>query len=96
MKITPLGNRILVKLVVTEEKTAGGIYLPETLQQKPLEGTVVEISDSNYDEKGKKISFNVSVGDRLTFALWGSELEFDHENDTYAFIIEDSIVGKLK
>lgn len=96
MKIIPLGSRILVKRMKSLETTKGGIIIPDTAQEKATEGVVVALSESNYDKKGKLVSFNVSVGDRVSFATWGSELEFDHNEDTYSFINEDSIIGVLK
>lgn len=96
MEITPLGHRILVKRISVQEKTFGGIILPETFVEQPLEGIIVALGKNNYNKKGDPQKFNVSVGDRVTFASWGSELDITIDNKEYAFISEETIIGILR
>ena len=96
MSIVPLGNRILVKRKAVKEKTDSGIYIPDVAQEKALEGTIVALSESNYNQKGEKSNFHVKVGDRIVFGAWSSELEYDYNGENYSFMTEDSIIGVLE
>ncbi len=70
-KLKPLGDRIIVELIEAEDKTAGGIILPETAKEKPQEGKVLAVGAGRWDEEGKKrVPLDVKVGDRVIFAKY--------------------------
>ena len=76
--IKPLGQRVLVKRVESEEKTAGGLYLPDTAKEKPQEAEVVEVGTGGRDDDGKLIDFNVKKGDRVLISKYGgTEVKLD-------------------
>ena len=70
-KIRPLHDRILVKRVEQEQKTASGIYIPDNAQEKPMEGMIVAVGKGRRDENGKLHELDVKVGDKVLFAKWG-------------------------
>jgi chaperonin GroES len=75
MKLRPLQDRILVKRVEEEEKTKGGIIIPDTAKEKPAEGKVVEVGKGKVDENGKRIALEVKKGDRILFGKYsGTEV----------------------
>jgi chaperonin GroES len=77
----PLGDRVLVKRVKEEEKTKGGIIIPDTAQEKPQEGEVVAVGPGARDEDGERIELDVKVGDRILFGKWsGTEVKVDGED----------------
>lgn len=78
MAFRPLGDRILVKRVQEEEKTAGGIIIPDAAKEKPQEGEVVAVGPGARDEDGEFIKPELNVGDRILFGKWsGSEVKID-------------------
>jgi len=78
MAFRPLGDRVLVKRVQEEEKTAGGIIIPDNAKEKPQEGEVVAVGPGARDEDGDFIKMELSVGDRILFGKWsGSEVKID-------------------
>ena len=78
MKFRPLGDRVVVKRVAEETKSAGGIIIPDTVQEKPQEGEVVAVGPGGRDEKGDRITPEVKVGDRILFGKWsGTEVKVD-------------------
>ena len=78
MKFRPLHDRIVVKRVDAEEKTKGGIIIPDTAKEKPQEGEVVAVGPGGRDESGKLIPLDVKVGDRILFGKWsGTEVKLD-------------------
>ncbi|MDR1425971.1 MAG: co-chaperone GroES [Rickettsiales bacterium] len=80
MKIRPLQDRILVKREDAEEKTAGGIIIPDTSKEKPSKGTVVAVGTGARNDRGDIISMTLKVGDRVFFTKWGgTELSIDNE-----------------
>ncbi len=80
MKLKPLGDRVLVKREDAEEKTSGGIIIPDTSKEKPSKGSVVAIGDGVRDEKGNLIPMNLKVGDKVFFTKWGgTEIKVDDE-----------------
>ena len=92
-KIRPLGDRVVVK-VVKEEKTAGGLVLPDTAQEKPQAGEVLAVGPGKLDEKGNRSPVDVSVGDRVLFAKYsGTEVKL--EGESYLLIAEKDILGVL-
>ena len=81
MKFRPLGDRVLVKRVEEEQKTKGGIIIPDTVKEKPQEGEVVAVGPGARDESGKVVALDVSVGDRILFGKWsGTEVKVDGED----------------
>jgi chaperonin GroES len=80
MKFRPLHDRVVVRRVKSEEKTAGGIIIPDTAQEKPQEGEVTAIGPGARDEAGKLVPLDVKVGDRILFGKWsGTEVKLDGE-----------------
>lgn len=78
MKFKPLHDRILVRRVDQEQKTAGGIIIPDTAQEKPIEGEVLAVGEGARDEGGKLQPLSVKIGDRIIFGKWsGTEVKID-------------------
>src|SRR5258708_11258504 len=78
MKFRPLHDRIVVKRIDAEEKTKGGIIIPDTAKEKPSEGEILAVGPGGRDEAGKLIPIDLSVGDRVLFGKWsGSEVKID-------------------
>lgn len=91
----PLHDRVLVKRVKEEEKTRGGIIIPETAQEKPQEGEVVAVGPGARDEDGEYIKLDVSVGDRILFGKWsGTEVKVDGEE--LLIMKESDILGVIE
>jgi len=81
MKLRPLQDRVLVRRVEPEAKTAGGIFIPDTAQEKPTEGEVVAVGPGLRDEEGKVQPLEVKSGDRVLFGKWsGTEVKLDGED----------------
>ena len=81
MNFRPLHDRVALRRVPFEEKTRGGIIIPDTAQEKPQEGEVVAVGPGTRDEKGKLLPPDVSVGDRVLFGKWsGTEVVIDGED----------------
>ena len=95
MKIKPLGDKVLVKPDETsEEKTTGGIIIPDTAAEKPSEGEVVGVGPGGRDEAGKLIPIDVKVGDRVLFGKWsGTEVKID--GDELLIMKESDIMGVI-
>lgn len=94
MKIRPLNDRIIVKRVEEEKKTAGGIIIPDTAKEKPQEGKVVAVGPGKRDEKGDRMSMDVREGDRILFSKYaGTEIKIDGVE--HIFMREDEILGIL-
>lgn len=80
MKFRPLHNRVVVRRVKNEEKTAGGIIIPDTAQEKPQEGTIIAVGTGARDEAGTLVPLDVKAGDRILFGKWsGTEVKIDGE-----------------
>jgi chaperonin GroES len=80
MKFRPLHDRVVVKRVDAEEKTKGGIIIPDTAKEKPQEGEVVAVGPGGRDESGKLIPIDLKVGDRILFGKWsGTDVVIDGE-----------------
>ena len=96
MSIKPLADRIVVLPEKSSEKTAGGIYLPETVsKEKPVSGTVISVGPGKFDKKGKRVTLEVSEGDKVIYSKWaGTEVVFDDE--TYLLMKEDDILAIAK
>jgi chaperonin GroES len=91
----PLHDRVLVKRVKEEEKTRGGIIIPETAQEKPQEGEVVAVGPGTRDEDGERIELDVKTGDRILFGKWsGTEVKVDGEE--LLIMKESDILGVIE
>jgi chaperonin GroES len=78
MQFRPLHDRVLVRRIDAEEKTAGGIIIPETAKEKPSQGEVVAVGPGGHDEAGKWIPIDIKVGDTVLFGKWsGTEVKID-------------------
>jgi len=94
MKIRPLNDRVIVKRVEEEQKTAGGIIIPDTAKEKPQEGEVVAVGPGKRDDDGKRIALEIKAGDRILFGKYaGSEIKIDGEE--HIFMREDDILAIL-
>jgi len=81
MNFRPLGDRVLVRRVEEEEKSRGGIIIPDTAKEKPQEGEVIAAGPGARDEDGKRVELDVKAGDRILFGKWsGSEVRIDGED----------------
>jgi len=94
-KIRPLGEKVLVKRLEAEEKTSGGIYLPDTAKEKPAEGTVIALGDGKMLDDGKRAKFQVAKGDRVIFNSYaGTEVKIGSEK--YLLMSESDILAIVK
>ena len=81
MKFRPLHDRVVVRRIEAEEKTAGGIIIPDTAKEKPQEGEIVAVGPGARDESGKVVSLDVQAGDRVLFGKWsGTEVRIDGQD----------------
>ena len=95
MKFRPLHDRVLVRRVQEEEKTKGGIIIPDTAKEKPQEGEVVAVGPGARTEDGKIIKMDVKVGDRVLFGKWsGTEVKIDGKE--YSIMKESDVMGVSK
>ncbi len=95
LRFRPLHDRVVVKRVVAEEKTSGGIIIPDTAQEKPSQGEVVAVGPGGRDENGKLIPIDLKVGDRVLFGKWsGTEVKID--GDELLIMKESDIMGVIK
>ena len=91
-KIKPLGDRILVKRIESEEKTSGGIFLPDTAKEKPQEANVIALGTGGRDDDGKLIEFSVKVGDTVLISKYGgTEVKIDGEE--CLILKESDVIG---
>ena len=80
MKFRPLHDRVVVRRLEAEEKTSGGIIIPDTAKEKPMEGEVIAVGPGARDEAGKLVPLDVKAGDRILFGKWsGTEVKLDGE-----------------
>jgi len=92
MKFRPLHDRVLIESLESEEKTAGGIIIPDTAKEKPQEGKVIAVGPGAKSEDGKTISMDVKIGDRVLFGKWsGTEVKVDGKE--YSIMKESDIMG---
>jgi chaperonin GroES len=95
-RIRPLGDRVVVKPVDREEKTKGGIYLPDTAsKERPQEGTVLAVGEGRRDDSGKLIPVSVAVGNKVLFAKY-SGTEFKIDDVEYLILSEKDILGIIQ
>ena len=94
MQIRPLHDRVLIRRLDSEEKTAGGIIIPDTAQEKPMEGEVIAAGDGARDETGQIQPLDVATGDRVLFGKWaGTEVTIDGEE--LVIMKESDIMGVM-
>jgi chaperonin GroES len=101
MKFRPLHDRIVVRRIAAEEKTAGGIIIPDTVKEKPSQGEVIAVGPGGRDEAGKLIPIDIRVGDRVLFGKWsGTEVVINSEDllimkesDVFG-VVEESLAKK--
>jgi len=92
MKVVPLNDKIVVKRLEAEDKTAGGIVLPDAAKEKPKQGKVLSLGDGKLLDNGKRAAFQVKEGDRVLFASYaGNEVTLDGEE--YLIMTEDDILA---
>jgi chaperonin GroES len=95
MKFRPLGDRVVVKRVSEDTKTAGGIIIPDTAQEKPQEGEVVAVGPGGRDEDGERIAMDLKVGDRILFGKWsGTEVKIGGED--LLIMKESDVMGVIE
>ena len=95
MNVKPLHDRVIVKRVEELEKTKGGIIIPDTAKEKPVEGIVVAVGDGKVLDDGKKLALAVKKGDRVLFGKYaGTEIKIDGEE--HLIMREDDIIGIIK
>ena len=95
MKIRPLNDRILVKRLEGEAKTAGGIIIPDSAKEKPAEGEIVAVGPGTLNDAGHRVAMDVAVGDRILFSKYGgTEVKLDGED--FLIMREDDILGVVQ
>ena len=92
--LKPLGDKVVVQLIEQEEKTASGIYLPDTAKKKPTEGKVIAVGEGRTLDNGDKNSLSVKVGDRVLFSKYGGN-EVNVDGQDYTILDEDQIYAIL-
>ena len=94
MKFRPLHDRVVVKRIEAEEKTKGGIIIPDTAKEKPQEGEVIAVGPGARDESGKLVPIELKAGDRILFGKWsGTEIKLDGED--LLIMKESDVLGVL-
>ena len=94
MKFRPLHDRVVVKRLEQEEKTAGGIIIPDTAKEKPMQGEVIAVGPGARGEDGKVVALDVKAGDRVLFGKWsGTEVKID--GDELLIMKESDIMGVI-
>ena len=95
MKFRPLHDRVVVKRIEAEEKTKGGIIIPDTAKEKPQEGEVIGVGPGGRDESGKLIPIDLKVGDRILFGKWsGTEIKLEGED--LLIMKESDVMGVIE
>jgi chaperonin GroES len=95
MKFRPLHDRVVVRRLDAEEKTAGGIIIPDTAQEKPMEGEIIAVGPGARDEQGQIVALDVKAGDRILFGKWsGTEVKLDGQE--LLIMKESDIMGIIE
>jgi len=95
MKVKPLNDRVLVKRLEEMQVTKGGIYIPDTAKEKPVEGQVVSVGPGKVNDQGNRVPLNVKAGDKILFGRYaGSEIKVDGED--YLMMREDDILAIIE
>jgi chaperonin GroES len=92
MKLKPLGDRLIVRAVEEEEKTASGLVLPDTAKEKPQKGKVVAVGDGRFDDDGKRIPLEVKAGDEVIYSKYGGTEIKDPDNGEDLLVLRESDV----
>lgn len=95
MNIRPLNDRILVKRLESEEKTAGGIIIPDSAKEKPAEGEIVAVGPGKLNDHGERVAMDVSAGDKVLFSKYGGT-DVKIEGADYLIMREDDILGVIE
>ena len=95
MKIRPLQDRLLIQRIEEEEKTKGGIIIPDTAKEKPQEGKVIAVGKGKVSEEGKLLPLDVKKGDRILFSKY-SGTEVNIEGEEHLIIREDDVLGVIQ
>ncbi len=95
MNIRPLNDRILVKRLESEEKTAGGIIIPDSAKEKPAEGEIVAVGPGKLNDHGERVAMDVSAGDKVLFSKYGGT-DVKIEGEDYLIMREDDILGVIE
>ena len=95
VNFTPLKDRVLLKRIDSENKTPGGIIIPDTAKEKPVEGEVLAVGSGTLDDKGNLRPLELKVGDRVLFSKWGGN-EVKINGEDYVIMKESDILGILK
>ncbi|MEW6335396.1 MAG: co-chaperone GroES [Thermodesulfobacteriota bacterium] len=95
MKVVPLHDRIVVSRIESEEKTRGGIIIPDTAKEKPQEGRIIAVGPGRKDKDGKRIPPDVKAGDRVLFTKWAGT-EFTLDGEERMIMKEDDILGVIE
>lgn len=94
MKFRPLHDRVVVRRLEQEEKSAGGIIIPDTAKEKPQEGEVIAVGAGKLNDKGERVALDVKPGDRILFGKYsGNDIKIDDEE--YMILKEDEILAKI-
>jgi chaperonin GroES len=95
MKFRPLHDRVVVRRIEGNERTAGGIIIPDTAKEKPQEGEIIAVGAGARDEQGKIVALDVKVGDRILFGKWsGTEVKIDGED--LLIMKESDVMGVIE
>lgn len=95
MKVRPLNDRVLVKRVAEEEKTQGGLFIPDSAKEKPARGIIVSVGAGRRDDDGKRIAVDVKAGDQVLFGKYaGTEIKL--ENVEHMILKEDEILAVIE
>ena len=95
MKLRPLNDRVIVKRIEEEGRTAGGIYIPDTAKEKPIQGRVIAVGKGRLKEDGARISMDVKEGDLILFGKYsGSDVK--HKDEEYLIMREEDVLGILQ
>ena len=95
MKFRPLHDRVVVRRIESDERTAGGIIIPDTAKEKPQEGEVIAVGAGARDDSGKLIPLDLKAGDRIMFGKWsGTEVKIDGQD--YLIMKESDVMGVIE
>ncbi|HEY8416706.1 MAG TPA: co-chaperone GroES [Limnochordales bacterium] len=95
MQLQPLGDKVIVQPIEQEERTVGGIYLPDTAKERPQQGKVIAVGPGRINDKGQRIAMTVKAGDRVVYSKYaGTEVELDGQE--YLILSESDILAILQ
>ena len=95
MKVRPLNDRILVKRLAEETKTAGGLFIPDSAKEKPSRGEIIAVGNGKLDDSGKRVPLEVKAGEKILFGKYaGTEIKL--EGEEHIILREDDVLGVLE